>query len=316
MMKSKVDLITGFLGSGKTTFLRQYARHFLDKGERICILENDYGAVNVDLMLLKDLISESCDMETVAGGCDADCHKRRFKTKLIAMGMQGFDRVIIEPSGVFDMDEFFDTLREEPLDRWYEIGSVIAIVDATIPDELSRASEYMLASQVSCAGQVVLSHADECGDEAVSRVVGHLNKSLESIGCDRVVDAGSVLVRDVRGLLPDEIEAVAAAGYVAADYRKLYFADDAGFGSVYLMNTGLKKEDLPGFTKALFSDEKYGKVHRIKGFVRDGGGWLEVNATKGGIELKSIADGQDVIIVIGEDLAPEISAEGFQTTIL
>lgn len=55
-------------------------------------------------------------------GCDKDCHRRRFKTKLIAMGMCGYDRVLIEPSGIFDMDEFFDALHEEPLDRWYQIG--------------------------------------------------------------------------------------------------------------------------------------------------------------------------------------------------
>ena len=42
----------------------------------------------------------------VSGGCDADCHRRRFKTKLIAMGMCGYDRVIVEPSGIFDVDEF------------------------------------------------------------------------------------------------------------------------------------------------------------------------------------------------------------------
>lgn len=68
----------------------------------------------------------------VAGGCDKDCHRRRFKTKLIAMGMCGYDRVLVEPSGIFDVDEFFDALREEPLDQWYEIGNVIAIVDAKL----------------------------------------------------------------------------------------------------------------------------------------------------------------------------------------
>ena len=113
----KIDLITGFLGSGKTTFIRKYVKYLTDKGLKIGILENDYGAVNVDAMLLQDILGESCDLEMVAGGCDADCHRRRFKTKLIAMGMQGFDRVLVEPSGVFDMDEFFDTLHEEPLER-------------------------------------------------------------------------------------------------------------------------------------------------------------------------------------------------------
>ena len=123
----KIDLITGFLGSGKTTFIRKYAKHFLDKGKKICILENDFGAVNVDRMLLQDLMSDNCEIEMVSAAYDKDCHKRRFKTKLISMGMQGFDRVIVEPSGIYDIDEFFDVIREEPLDRWFEIGSVIYV---------------------------------------------------------------------------------------------------------------------------------------------------------------------------------------------
>ena len=101
----KVDLITGFLGAGKTTFIRKYARYLMDQGMNIGILENDLGAINVDMMLLHDLEGEQCELEMVSGGCDRDCYKRRFKTKLIAMGMCGYDRVLIEPSGVFDVDE-------------------------------------------------------------------------------------------------------------------------------------------------------------------------------------------------------------------
>ena len=40
----KIDLITGFLGAGKTTFLKKYARYLLDQGHNIGILENDFGA--------------------------------------------------------------------------------------------------------------------------------------------------------------------------------------------------------------------------------------------------------------------------------
>ena len=40
----KIDLITGFLGSGKTTFIRKYAQYLMDAGNNIGILENDYGA--------------------------------------------------------------------------------------------------------------------------------------------------------------------------------------------------------------------------------------------------------------------------------
>ena len=131
----QVDLITGFLGAGKTTFLRRYVRYLVAQGHNVCILENDFGAVNVDAMLVQDLLGPNCDLETISGGCDCDTHQRRMRTKLIAMAMRGFDRVVVEPSGIFDVDEFFDVLRDDPLDRWYRIGNVIAIVDAMLPEE-------------------------------------------------------------------------------------------------------------------------------------------------------------------------------------
>ena len=110
----QVDLITGFLGSGKTTFMRHYARYMVQQGWNVCILENDFGAVNVDVMLLQDILGDHCDMESISGGCDCDTHQRRMRTKLISLAMQGFDRVIIEPSGIFDVDEIFDILHDEP----------------------------------------------------------------------------------------------------------------------------------------------------------------------------------------------------------
>ena len=68
-----------FLGSGKTTFIRKYAQYLMDAGNNIGILENDYGAVNVDMMLLQDLMGENCELEMISGGCDKDCHRRRLR---------------------------------------------------------------------------------------------------------------------------------------------------------------------------------------------------------------------------------------------
>ena len=144
----KIDLITGFLGAGKTTFIKKYASYLMKQGRKIGILENDFGAVNVDMLLLQDLEGDNCSLEMIAGGCDADCHRRRFKTKLIAMAMSGYDRVIIEPSGIYDVDEFFDALYEEPLDRFYEPGNVIALVDAGLEEDLSKEAKYLLATEV------------------------------------------------------------------------------------------------------------------------------------------------------------------------
>ena len=54
----KIDLITGFLGSGKTTFIKKYAKYLMAQGMNIGILENDYGAVNEDMILLKHMEGE------------------------------------------------------------------------------------------------------------------------------------------------------------------------------------------------------------------------------------------------------------------
>ena len=181
----KIDLITGFLGSGKTTFIKKYAKYLMDQGLNIGILENDFGAVNVDMMLLKELEGDQCELEMVAGGCDADCHRRRFKTKLIAMGMCGYDRVIVEPSGIFDVDEFFDALREEPLDQWYEVGSVITIINAKLEDTLSEEAEYLLASEAANAGCIVLSRSQEASEEEITKTKEHLNRALQAVHCSR-----------------------------------------------------------------------------------------------------------------------------------
>ena len=68
----QVDLITGFLGAGKTTFLRRYAAWWAGQGVKVCVLENDFGAVNVDAMLLQDLEAAG------RGGGD---HQRRLRLR-------------------------------------------------------------------------------------------------------------------------------------------------------------------------------------------------------------------------------------------
>ena len=176
----QVDLITGFLGAGKTTFLRRYVRYLVEQGHNVCILENDFGAVNVDAMLVQDLLGGRCDLETISGGCDCDTHQRRMRTKLIAMAMRGFDRVVVEPSGIFDVDEFFDVLRDDPLDRWYQLGSVIAIVDALLPDPLSPQAEYVLASETANAGRVLFSRTQLAGETRTRAAEEHLTRALDA----------------------------------------------------------------------------------------------------------------------------------------
>ena len=298
----KVDLITGFLGSGKTTFIKKYVHYLVSQGLKIGIIENDYGAVNVDMLLLNDM-EDDVDLEMVSAACDTDCHRRRLKTKLIKMGMLGYDRVLIEPSGIFDVDEFFDILYEDPLINWYEIGNVIAIVDARLDDDLSRESDYLLASEIANAGIVILSKTQELSEHTMEHTLAHVNKALGDIKCQRVIT--DVLKKDWDDLNDQDYQMIMNSGYVSEDYLKLNFDQEDAYSSQYFLNI---KADLDMITKRieiLLDDETCGHIFRIKGFLEENNQWLELNFTKKEKRINPIKQGQDVIIVIGEHLNKE-----------
>lgn len=298
----KIDLITGFLGAGKTTFIRKYAEYLMDKGLSIGILENDYGAVNVDMMLLQDMSGDNCELEMVAGGCDYDCHRRRFKTKLISMGMCGYDRVIVEPSGIYDVDEFFDVLHEEPLDNWYEIGNVITIVDSKLDNDMSVHSDYMLACQLADAGSVILSRTKEADKSDIDNTIVHLNNALKNVRCSRVLDK-EIICKDWDTFTEKDYEKILNSGYVMENYTKLFSQDDEGFQSVYYMNKKFTKDELQKIIKEVMEDKKCGNIFRVKGFMKiSDNSWIQLNATHNEIRIEPIDKGQEVIIIIGEEL--------------
>lgn len=337
----KIDLITGFLGSGKTTFLKKYAADRMACGERIGILENDFGAVNVDMMLLQELEEAGCGLEMVSGGCDYDCHRRRFKTKLIAMGMEGYDRVLVEPSGIFNVDEFFDVLCEDPLSSWYEVGNVIAIVDAGLEEDLSEQAEYLLADQIAAAGAVVLSRTQEVPAGQVIKAVDHLNRVMQKYKCDRIFRilteedltdictkgdkdrnsnrggdghagyarpadgsdvGGMVMACDWKNLTREDFTALSACGWVQADHRRLWTDHAPDFDVISVLHAGLSKERVREGVHRLFEDGSFGNILRVKGFLEDEDGWMELNATAHDLRLSPVTEGQDVVIVIGEHL--------------
>lgn len=298
----QVDLITGFLGAGKTTFLRRYVQYLLAQGHNVCILENDFGAVNVDAMLLQDLLGERCDLETVSGGCDCDTHQRRMRTKLIALAMRGFDRVVVEPSGIFDVDEFFDILRDDPLDRWYQIGNVFSIVDAMLPAGLSPQSEYLLASESAHAGAILLSRTQLANPEQCSAVLSRLEQALLCCKCSRKFALAEIWTKDWEQLSDTDLAALEHCGWRPASYEKLHFDTHDAFTSLCFLEQKWTAPQLQAIAQQLFARPDPGRVFRVKGFAPAPQGWWELNATAAGSTLTQVPQGQDVLIVIGEAL--------------
>ena len=296
----KVDLITGFLGAGKTTFLLKYAKYLLSKGEKIGILEYDYGAVNVDMLLLRELRSESCELEMLAAACDEDCLKRRFKTKLIAMAMSGYNRVIIEPSGVFDMDMFFDALRDEPLENWYEIDNVITIVNANLKSDLGEEADFVLASQASSAGCIVLSRTQLSNEKEVSEAKAHIEASAEKIKCRGFQP--KYFEKDWETLNEDDFQYLSHCGYHVGSYVKTVSSDNSTFSSVSFLHAKMDIDKAKQIIGELLTNKEYGSIFRIKGFASENGINYEIQATNYETELHETAKGQGVLIVIGSNI--------------
>ncbi len=302
----KIDLITGFLGSGKTTFLKLYAKKLVESGEKICIIENDFGAINVDMVFLKDLISENCNLEMIVGGDGDEAHKRRLKTKLISMGMQGYSRVIIEPSGIFDLDEFFDLLYEDPLDRWYEIGNIICIVDANLEEKLSNESEYLLMSEAASAGKIVISKVQSNEDSNIKRISGRLMRVMQKLGCSRVISSDDIIAKKWSEFDENDYRAIINCGFNKASYEKLYMSSNDKFQTIFYFDFKMNDEELRQKVNKVFKDDTCGKVIRIKGFINGNNGEkFEINATQNEIVTNTVSFERAVLIIIGEKINKE-----------
>lgn len=284
----KIDLICGFLGAGKTTFLKKYANYYIDLGLNICILENDFGAVNVDMMLLDNI---NCDKEMVSGAFDYDCHFRRFKTKLISMAMRGYDRVLVEPSGLFQTDEFFDALSEEPLNSFYEIGNIFCIYDIHTKDLSNEAKSY-LASMVASAGKLIVTKRED--NKPLD--INYLNQILLEFNSDRLISENDVLYKD-----NIQIKDIINVGYHVPSTKRL-FVNDKTFDSIYFLDKGFNLNVIEEIANTIYNDNSYGNIVRLKGFIHDNDKWYRINITKKEKDISLIENGQDVFIIIGEEI--------------
>lgn len=202
-------------------------------------------------------------------------------------------------------------LYEEPLDRWYEVGNVIVVVDAKLEDDLSEQSDYLLASQLANAGRIILSRTQDATDKDIEHTVRHMNEVMEKFGCSRRFDK-EIVTKPWDEFTDKDFEDIESCGYVLESHVKLPVSQENSFESLYFMNYHMSEAELREKSAAMMQDEACGNVFRIKGFMPVEDGWIEINATHREINIKPIEKGQEIVIVIGEDLVEERVREYFE----
>jgi G3E family GTPase len=180
--RTPVVVITGFLGSGKTTLVNRLVAALPPS----LVIVNEYGEVPVDHLLVEGSTEKAV---ALPNGCLC-CHLRGdLEETLIGAAMRrrrgeiaGFDRVIVETSGLADPGPVAQTLyADAALARDFKLGPIVTVVDAS-DLESRKASGEIARAQIAAADVVVLSKADRAGDTTSAEAeVRDLNSSVTCI---------------------------------------------------------------------------------------------------------------------------------------
>ena len=153
----KVTLITGFLGSGKTTFLNHFIR---ERGsERILVIENEVGKCNVDGALVESGVEEVVEL-TAGCLCCSLSGGLLDALELISTKQEEFDRLVIETTGVADPSSIVQVFLADPIvERFFELEQVICVVAAGLVEEWLEETEEALR-QIVMADVLLLNKVD------------------------------------------------------------------------------------------------------------------------------------------------------------
>lgn len=161
----KIDIIAGFLGAGKTTLINK----LLDEayiGEKIAILENEFGAVGID----GELINKSgIQITEITNGCIC-CSLRGALEEGLATICRDFapDRILIEPTGLADAQDIATPIETVAKEYPLAIEKIIAVVSAVQYEALLNTIGPFIQNQIEHAGLVVLSRVEEANGAAVA----------------------------------------------------------------------------------------------------------------------------------------------------
>lgn len=164
----KVDVISGFLGAGKTTFIKKMVEEAF-QGEKIVLIENEFGEVGIDGGFLKDAGIEISEMNS---GCICCTMVGDFDRNLKQVAEQfDPDRIIVEPSGVGKLSDVATSVQNVAKDKPMEINALVTVVNAVKAIKQMKAFGEFFNNQIEFANTVVLSRTQSVDEAKLEKVV-------------------------------------------------------------------------------------------------------------------------------------------------
>ena len=173
---TRIDIVSGFLGAGKTTLIKKLLAEAL-QGEKIVLIENEFGEIGIDGGFLKDAGVQITEMNS---GCIC-CSLVGDFGKALKQVVTEFapDRVIIEPSGVGKLSDVTKAVLRAGEEVPMELGSSVAVVDGPRCKICLKNFGEFFADQVEYAGTILLSRTQNMTPDKVSAMVELLRQHNE-----------------------------------------------------------------------------------------------------------------------------------------
>lgn len=154
---TKIDIISGFLGAGKTTFIKKLLQEAI-AGEQVVLIENEFGEIGIDGGFLKDAGIEIREMNSGCICCSLVGDFGKSLEEVLTKYQP--ERVIIEPSGVGKLSDVMKAVRDVAKNLDVKLNSAVTIVDAAKCKMYMKNFGEFFNNQIENAGTIVLSRTD------------------------------------------------------------------------------------------------------------------------------------------------------------
>lgn len=247
-------LITGFLGAGKTTFLKEFVRLF--PGQGIGVLVNEFGKEDVDSVLLSEFQAR---MEEVhSGSIFCACRVEQFADALTRLLERSPDVILAETSGLSDPTQIRQILADHPLADRIDYRGCICLIDACHFEKVYAAA-LACRKQLAVADAAVINKSDLTSPERLEELRTFIEEQRP----------GAPVLETAHGCIPEDWRETLRRPALLEAAPGIHTRDLSVASAVLCCPMGISREELEellaGISKA---------AHRIKGFVRMADGRL------------------------------------------
>ena len=285
----KILLVSGFLGAGKTTFIKEMAKNI---NLEFVVLENEYADIGVDGDFLDE---KNLNIWEMSQGCICCSMKGDFKSSIKRIYSEiNSEYLIIEPTGVGMLSSIIENIREID-NNDIEILSPITLIDITSFNEYLETFNNFFIDNLKNTGKVLLTKLENFNHfeiENIKNKILEINNNLEIIATDYRTFPKEwfreILNKSIDNKIID---------------KNFSLKTHINLRTFSKENVNLKTMDELGLFLNKLVDGDFGKIYRAKGIVKVDGYWGKFNLVYKNFEMEPITDAKRTkIVIIGNNL--------------